>query len=256
MQPGDGQDVREPGAGVAFAHRGIELGGAGDDERINEGGTGPEQPCAAPGDAVAQRAATTRRSVEYTRATHQENPAIGLVPEPAARDEPRGAAVRGVLLGPSQRQGPAARRGQDVALDDSARGDDGIVELHDRGAGEHVFPCRARPHTRAGGGPFAQRRGPPQCPGDEGDPGGAAHRRPSREDRGAEQHAPRRETQVHAVQRSEHTGAKRDRDPENRRAHRTTPASGYTWTGFAPQRGANPTLRKPSSSATSSFAFS
>src|SRR5260221_13642 len=60
----------------------------------------------------------------------------------------------------------------------------------------------------------------------------------------------RRTTHDVRIQPRGQPGAERNREIQNRRAHQ--PASGYSWLGFAPQRGALATLRKPSSSTTSS----
>ena len=111
--------MREPRAGVTLAQAGIELGAAGDDERVHQRRARAEQPAAALGDTVAEGTASTRYGVELAHAARDEDAAAGPA-EKTPRDDPGGAAVGGMSFGPPDRQRAAAGSSVDARLNDAA----------------------------------------------------------------------------------------------------------------------------------------
>jgi hypothetical protein len=74
VQARDDQQMREPGARVALAHFGLELGAACDHQRFDQRGAAPEQRHGAGRDAIAERPAPARRRVEQFHPARHEHP--------------------------------------------------------------------------------------------------------------------------------------------------------------------------------------
>ena len=189
VQSRDREKMRESRASVALAQFGIELRATRDDERVYQRCARAEQPPAALRDPIAQRAPPARDGVELAHTPRDED-AAAAVTEKASRDDPGRAAMRQMAVRPPDGERAAARTALDARFDDPARGGCGIRESDNRCA-------RMLAHT--GRALFAQRRRAPQRAGHKHDSAGCAERRVTEEQRGAEQHAPRRHTHFHAA---------------------------------------------------------
>ncbi len=266
MQSRDREQVRQPRLRVAVAHGRVELGAARDHQRLDERRPRAEQPLDARHDPVPQGAAPAPHPIEQLHPPRDEHPARRVAGE-APRHHPRRAAPRRRPLRPAHPQPTTARRPPyNLDVYETAAVGRRIDEPHDRGAGIRIPHPASRipaPFSSTCRAPLPHRSLTPEQSRDAHDPHCRPERRLPPEHERHSEHGhqnPRIPHPASRIPKNNEAGPQadpeRDRKPHDRRFHPAASASYMSCTDFAPQRGASATRRNPSSSTTSSFAFS
>ena len=196
MQTRDREQMREPRAGITFPDLRIELGAPRDDQCIHERCAGAKQPAAAVRDAITQRSPPARHGVQFADATRHEKAARNIA-EKSAGDDPCRAAVRGVSVGPANGESAAAAAAAHQTFGDATGDGDGIGELDSHGA-RNPGACPLSNTRRA---LLTERGRAPQGAGNQHEGERRGQGSGATQQQRANQHAPRRNTQLDAVQR-------------------------------------------------------